>query len=106
MAHLTPHAPACLVEAFPPPAARRRQERLQRQHPPTPGRELARAETARRVLARPGVDRRLPDATPLTPERAAWERHRHDAPCRVEWRFTPEEASRQPPRLDPSRQLG
>jgi len=63
------------------------------------------AETDLRVLARPCVDRRIPDATILTQEMAAWERHRHAAGCRVEWRFTTAEASIQLKRLYPSIQL-
>jgi hypothetical protein len=42
------------------------------------------AETELSVLARPCVDRRMPDATILTQEIAAWERHRNEAKCRVD----------------------
>jgi DDE superfamily endonuclease len=106
MAHLPPHAPASLYEACPPPAARRRLERLEIHHTPTRGRWLDLAETELSGRARPCVDRRIPDATTLTQEIAAWERHRHDATCRVDWRFTTEDARIPLKRLYPSIQLG
>jgi len=102
---LTPHPPASVSAAGSPAAACRRRARVELQHPPTPGRGWVLAETARRVLARPCVDRRIPDATTLTQEMAAWERHRQAAECRVEWRFTTAEASIHLKRLYPSIQL-
>jgi hypothetical protein len=102
MDHLTPQPPASWSAACPPAEARRRRARVELHHPPTPGRGWVMAETARRVLARPGVDRRIPDATTLTQAMAAWERHRHEAEGRVEWRFTTAEASIQLKRLYPS----
>jgi hypothetical protein len=106
MDHLHTHKPASLSEAFPPPEARRRLERVEIPPTPTHGRWLEMAETALRVLARPGVDRRIPDATTLTQEIAAWERHRNAATCRVDWRFTTEDARIQLKPLYPSIQLG
>jgi hypothetical protein len=102
MDHLPLHPPASWSAACPPAEARRRRARVERHHPPTPGRGWVMAETARRVLARPGVDRRIPDAPTLTQAMAAWERHRHEAEGRVEWRFTTAEASIQLKRLYPS----
>ena len=105
MDHLNIHTPASLYEAFPPAEARRLLERLEIHPTPQHGRWLEMAETARSVLARPGVDRRIPDVTTLTQEIAAWERYRHAAKCRVDWRFTTEDASIQLKRLYPSIQL-
>ena len=73
---------------------------------PTHGRWLNMAETEISVLATPCVDRRISDTTTLTPEVASWERHRHVAKCRVEWRFTTQDARIQLKRLYPSIQLG
>lgn len=103
--NLNTHKPASLYEAFPPAEARRRRERLEIHHTPKHGSGLAMAETERSVLARPCVDRRIPDATTLTQEIAAWARHRNEAKCRVEWRFTTEDARIQLKRLYPSIQL-
>jgi DDE superfamily endonuclease len=84
MDNLNTPKPASLYEAFPPAEARRRLERLEIHDTPTPGRWLNRAETERSVLATPCVDRRLPDATTLTPEVAAWAGHCHVSKGRVE----------------------
>jgi DDE superfamily endonuclease len=105
MDHLNTHKPASVYAAFPPAEARRRLERLEMHHTPTHGRGLDMAETELSVLARPCMDRRIPDATTLPPEIAAWERHRNAAKCRVEWRFTTEDARIQLKRLYPSIQL-
>jgi hypothetical protein len=104
--NLNTHKPASWYEAFPPTEARRLLERLEMPHTPKPGSGLDMAETERSVLARPCVDRRIPDATTLTQERAAWDRHRHEATGRVEWRVTTADASIQLQRLYPSIQLG
>jgi len=106
MDNLNTHQPASLYEAFPPTEARRLLERLEIHHTPKHGRWLEMAETALRVLARPCLDRRIPDATTLTQASAAWERHRNEAKCRVDWRFTTEDARIQLKRLYPSIQLG
>ena len=104
--HLNPPTPASLYAAFPPAAARRRLERLERHDTPTHGRWLTMAATERRVLATPGVGRRIPAATPRTPAVAAWEGHRQVAKCRGEGRFTTQDASIKLKRLSPSIQLG
>jgi DDE superfamily endonuclease len=106
MDNLHTHKPASLYEAFAPAEARRLMARLAIHDTPKHGRWLHMAETARSVLAQPCLDRRLPDSTPLTQEVAAWERPRHTAKGRVEWRLTPHEARITLTRLDPSIQLG
>jgi hypothetical protein len=105
MDHLNTHKPASLYEAFPPVEARRLLERLEIHHTPKHGRWLDMAETELSVLARQCLDRRIPDATTLTQEIAAWERHRNEAKCRVDWRFTTEDARIHLKRLYPSIQL-
>jgi hypothetical protein len=106
MDNLNTHKPASLYEAFPPTEARRLLERLEIHHTPKHGSWLDMAETELSVLARQCLDRRIPDATTLTQEIAAWERHRNEAKCRVDWRFTTEDARIQLKRLYPSIQLG
>ena len=105
MDHLNTHKPASLYEAFPPAEARRLLERVESHHTPKHGSWLDMAETELSVLARQCLDRRIPDAPTLTQEIAAWERHRNAAQCRVEWRFTTEDARIHLKRLYPSIQL-
>jgi hypothetical protein len=105
MDNLNTHKPASLYEAFPPAEARRLLERLEIHHTPKHGSWLAMAETELSVLARQCLDRRIPDATTLTQEIAAWERHRNEAKYRIDWRFTTEDARIQLKRLYPSIQL-
>lgn len=105
MDNLNTHRPASLYEAFPPAEARRLLERVEIHHTPKHGSWLDMAETELSVLARQCLDRRIPDATTLTQEIAAWERHRNEAKCRVDWRFTTEDARIQLKRLYPSIQL-
>jgi hypothetical protein len=80
-------------------------ERLEMHDTPTPGSWLDMAETELSVLATQCLDRRIPDATTLTHEIAAWERHRNEAKCRVDWRFTTQDARIKLKRLYPSIQL-
>jgi len=103
MDNLNTHKPASLYEAFPPAEARRR---LEIHDTPTPGSWLNMAETELSVLAAQCLDRRIPDATTLTPEVAAWEGPRNVSKCRVEWRFTTQDARIKLKRLYPSIQLG
>jgi hypothetical protein len=106
MDHLNTHQPASLDEAFVPTEARRVLERLAMHDTPTHGSWLNMAETALSVLTTPCVDRRLPASATLTQEVAAWERPRHAAQCRVNWRFTTPDARLKLTRLYPSMQRG
>lgn len=105
MDNLNTHKPASLYEAFPPAEARRLLERLEIHYTPKHGSWLDMAETELSVLATQCLDRRIPDATTLTHEIAAWERHRHEAKCWVDWRFTTQDARIKLKRLYPSIQL-
>ena len=106
MDNLNTHKPASLYEAFAPAEARRLMARLEIHYTPKHGCWLNMAETDLSVLTTQCLDRRIPDATTLTQEIAAWERHRNEAKCRVEWRFTTHEARIKLKRLYPSSQLG
>jgi hypothetical protein len=64
------------------------------------------AETELSVLATQCLDRRIPAPSLLRREVAAWERPRKAAECRVDWRFTTENARIKLKRLYPSIQLG
>jgi hypothetical protein len=101
-----PHTPASLYEACAPAEARRVMERREIHYTPKPGSGLNMAETELSVLATQCLDRRIPDSTTLTQAVAAWERQRHTAKCRVDWRFTTHDARIKLQRLYPSLQLG
>jgi hypothetical protein len=102
---LNTHKPASLYEAFPPAEARRLLERLEIHYTPKHGSWLDMAETELSVLATQCLGRRIPDATTLTHEIAAWERHRNEAKCWVDWRFTTPDARIKLKRRYPSIQL-
>jgi hypothetical protein len=106
MDNLHTHTAASLYEALAPAEARRLMERLEMHDTPKHGRWLHRAETELRVLATPCLDRRIPDPITLSREVAAWERQRHTAKCRVDWRCTTPDARIKLKRLYPSIQLG
>lgn len=106
MDNLNTHKLASLYEAFTPAEARRVMERFELHYTPKHGSWLNMAEIELSVLARQCLDRRIPDPTILTQEVAAWERQRNAAQCRVDWRFTTQEARIKLKRLYPSIQLG
>jgi hypothetical protein len=105
MDHLNTHQPASVSEAFEPAEARRLLDRLELHDTPKQGSWLKMAEPDLSVLATQGLARRLPALSLLRHEVAAWEPQRHTAECRVDWRFTTEDASIQLQRLYPSIQL-
>lgn len=106
MDNLNTHTPASLYAAFAPTEARRLTERLAIHYTPKHGRWLNMAETELSVLAKQCLDRRIPDPTTLTQAVAAWEQQRHAAKCRVNWRFTTQDARIKLKRLYPSIQPG
>jgi len=106
MDNLNTHKLASVYEAFAPTEARRLLERLEVHYTPKHGSWLDMAETELSVLATQCLDRRIPDPLTLTKEVATWERQRHAAQCRVDWRFTTHDARIKLKRLYPSIQLG
>jgi transposase len=105
MDNLITHKPASLYEAFEPAEARRLWERLEIHYTPKHGSWLNMAETEFSVLASQCLNRRIPDQSLLRREVAAWEQQRNAAECRVDWRFTTEDARIKLKRLYPSIQL-
>jgi hypothetical protein len=106
MDHLNTHTPASLYAACAPAKARRLMARLEMHDTPKHGSWLNLAETDLSVLTTPCLDRRIPDQITLSQEVAAWERQRNAAQCRVDWRFTTQDARIKLKRLYPSIQLG
>jgi len=85
---LNVHTPASLYAAFPPAEARRIAERIEWHYTPTHGSWLNMAEIELSVLTQQCLDRRIPDATLLAAEVAAWVALRNAAATPIHWRFT------------------
>jgi hypothetical protein len=99
--NVNPHTAASLSEAFPPAEAKRLADKLEIHYTPKHGSWLNRAEIELSVLARPCLDRRLPDVATLTREIAVWEQARNEAGMTVHWQFTTADARVKLARLYP-----
>lgn len=104
MDNLNTHTPASLYEAFEPAEARRLLERLEFHYTPKHGSWLNVAEIEFSVLGRQCLARRIPTATQLMHEVAAWERDRNAQAAPVDWQFTTADARIKLKRLYPSTQ--
>jgi hypothetical protein len=105
MDNLNTHKPASLYEAFPPAEARRLVEKLEIHYTPKHGSWLNMAETELSILTRQCLDRRIPDASTLIREVAAWEGQRNAAKATIDWQFTTDQARTKLKRLYPSIQV-
>jgi len=90
--NLNTHVGGSLYDAFSPAEARRILDRLEFHYTPKHGSWLNMAESELSILARQCLDRRIPDASTLAREVAAWERRRNCAGARMTWRFTTADA--------------
>jgi DDE superfamily endonuclease len=103
---LSTHTPAALAQAFEPAEARRIARKLERHDTPTQGRWLHMTESARSVLARQCLRRRLGDSPTTQREVAAWEHIRHWAKATGHWRVATEDARSKCKRLYPKNHCG
>jgi hypothetical protein len=90
--NLNTHGPASFYEAYPPAEARRLAERFEFHYTPKHGSWLNMAEIELSVLSRQCLDRRIPDASTLAGEVAAWVHRRNSAGATVSWQFTTADA--------------
>jgi DDE superfamily endonuclease len=90
--NLNTHGIASLYEAFPAAEAHRLARRLEIHYTPRNGSWLNVAEIEWAVLTRQCLDRRVGSADELRAETSAWMAERNADGCRVEWRFTTEDA--------------
>jgi hypothetical protein len=102
--NLNTHTPGALYDVFPPIEAKRLADKLEIHYTPKHGSWLNIAEIELSVLSRQCLDRRMPDATILAREVAAWQQRRNAATCTVDWRFTTADARINRKRLYPSLQ--
>lgn len=92
MDNLNTHTTASLYKAFPPAEARRLAEKLEIHYTPKHGSWLNMAEIELSVLSRQCLNRRIPDQETLKAEVSSWTSRRNGAACKMDWRFTTEEA--------------
>ena len=102
MDNLNTHKAASLYDAFPPEEARRILDRLEIHHTPKHGSWLNMAEIELGVLNRQCLNRRIPDKQILEREVNAWEHQRNQEQCKINWRFTTNDARIKLKRLYPS----
>jgi DDE superfamily endonuclease len=100
--NLNTHKPASLYETFAPAEARRILKKLACHYTPKPGSWLHMAAMELSIVQRQCLDRRIPDATILTREIAAYENARKAAHATIAWRFTNTKAREKLHRLYPS----
>jgi hypothetical protein len=98
---LRTHTPGALYEVFPPAEARRILRKLELHPTPVHGSWLNMAEIDLAVLARQCLSRRIPDATSMAREVAAWEARRNRHQATIDWRFTTRDARIKLKRLYP-----
>ena len=85
MDNLNTHGIASLYEAFAPEVARALAARLEIHYTPKHGSWLNQAEIEFAILTRQCLDRRIPDASTLEHEVAAWEDDRNARRVRIQW---------------------
>ncbi len=100
--NLNTHAAASLYEAFEPATARRLLERFEFHYTPKHGSWLNIAEIELSVLNRQCLDRRIGDWNLLREEVGAWTKRRDHPACKINWRFTTQEARGKLKKLYPS----
>jgi len=99
--NLNTHKIASLYEAFEPEEARRLARRLEIHYTPKHGSWLDIAEVELSALSHQCLDRRIPDASTLKSEVAAWEQDLNSRQRGVDWRFTTRDARIKLKRLYP-----
>ena len=90
--NLSTHKPKAFYEFLPPNEAREYLSRFEFYFTPVHGSWLNMAEIEFSSLGTECLDRRIPDATTLREEVAAWERERNDRDLSVDWQFTATDA--------------
>ena len=90
--NLNTHGAASFYEAYPPAEARRLAERFEFHYTPKHGSWLNMAEIELSVLGRQCLDRRIPAASTLETEGAAWVSKRNGAGATIDWQFTTADA--------------
>jgi len=90
--NLNTHVKASLYKAFLPAEARRILHKIEFHYTPKHGSWLNMAEIELSVLNRQYIDRRIANKDILKQEVAAWDKRRNELACKMDWRFTTEDA--------------
>jgi len=90
--NLNTHVKSSLYKAFSPTEAKRILDKIEFHYTPKHDSWLNMAEIELSVLSRQCLDRRIPNKDLLNQEIAAWEKHRNQLACKMDWRFTTPDA--------------
>lgn len=92
MDNLATHTPAAFYEVFEPIEAKRILDRFEFVYTPKHGSWLNMAEIELNVLMNQCLDRKICDMTTIKKEVAAWQQHRNNKECKINWQFTNQDA--------------
>lgn len=96
------HTPGALYEAFPPQEAKRILDRFDFVYTPKHASWLNMAEIELNVLMGQCLSRRIDNMDEIKKEVNAWQKHRNNKDCKIEWRFTSKNARIKLKKLYPS----
>lgn len=96
------HTPGALYEAFPPQEAKRIFDRFDFVYTPKHASWLNMAEIELNVLMGQCLSRRIDNMDEIKKEVNAWQKHRNNKDCKIEWRFTSKNARIKLKKLYPS----
>jgi hypothetical protein len=101
MDNLNTHTIGSLYETFPPDEAKRLRDKLEIHYTPKHGSWLNIAEIEINVLANHGLSKRVPTIEQMEKETMAWTNRRNQEACKINWRFTTDDARIKLKRLYP-----
>jgi hypothetical protein len=96
------HTPGALYEALPPQEAKRILDRFEFVYTPKHASWLNMAEIELNVLMGQCLSRRIDNMDEIKKEVNAWQKHRNNKDCKIEWRFTSKNARIKLKKLYPS----
>jgi len=92
MDNLSTHTPAAFYEVFEPTEAKRILDRFEFIYTPKHGSWLNMAEIELNVLMNQCLDRKISDMNTIKKEVTAWQKHRNNKECKINWQFTNQDA--------------
>ena len=101
MDNLNTHTIGSLYETFPPDEAKRLRNKLEIHYTPKHGSWLNMAEIEINILVNHGLSKRVPTMEQMEKETMAWTKRRNKETCKINWRFTTDDARIKLKRLYP-----
>jgi hypothetical protein len=92
MDNLATHTAAAFYEVFEPQEAKRILDRFELVYTPKHGSWLNMAEIELNVLMNQCLNRKIDDITTIKKEVKAWQNHRNNKECKINWQFTNKDA--------------